>query len=609
MSPLAAALVAVALNHGLFAAVAFPLWLWAAWLGFAVACLARGRMALAAAGPAGRPTALAAALGALAVAPAALPLAVSWDREFGFGGDASFHIGAAFRLALWWASAPFSAPAGIFDPGALDALRAEPWRLGVSRAALLGAGLALAYIAHRKAPRATLALAAVALLAWGAVESAREFRYPALAYHATFPFLVPAVLAGAPELAFRLSNLAAVVTWLFVLRPWLLKRWPDPPALAVAALLFWNDAFLAILDAAYLETWAIVFLALAVEARARGGADAAPLACVLVGFAAAVKEPAIFVLPFIWFSALPWRDVRGRGLDATLAAFAAGLPFLSFFVANRTLGQVRPVSFGAPDATTLAGLAEYAERFAQSGGGWALAGLALAVGASLRWRNRAGAAACLGAGIFLVLFFSIERSSLGYAGLPRFMWMAMPVVAAGLFALEGRARSLAALALCVAQAPGAAAAVERARADFAARGFVNYYDAPFVFPIKALVREAGFAPGTVVTVVRPDAAIQAGAAMGRQGAILDFVDEAPCACTAERPAFMALAPPATGFWAGGAMPPPGTGPELQRIARWRAAHEALPACREALEASCARVLTRSVGGLPVAALGFGPASR
>ncbi|MCM0021118.1 MAG: hypothetical protein NBV67_14065, partial [Tagaea sp.] len=281
----------------------------------------------------------------------------------------------------------------------------------------------------------------------------------------------------------------------------------------------------------------------------------------------------------------------------------AGLPFLAFFAANRALGQVRPVAFGWPDATTLQGLVEYAERFAQSGGGWALAGLAVALAMLALARDRAGVLACAGAGVFLILFFVVERGSLGYAGLPRFLWLALPLLAAGLLARGGRR---VALAMCLAQAPGVAAAVERARADFAARGFVEYYDAPFVFPIKSLLREAGLDPAARVAVLRPDAALQPGAAMGRQGAVLDFVDAVPCACAAERPVVLALAPPETGFWAHGATPPAGTGPEQARLARWRDARATLPACRAALEASCARVLTRAVDGKLVAVLGMGP---
>jgi hypothetical protein len=602
VSLLAAALATLTANHALFAAAAFPLWLWAAWLAFGAVCLARGDIVLRQTDELGRPTFAALALGALAFAPVALPLAASWDREFGFGGDSSFHIGTAFRLAQWWASAPFSTPSEAFDPAALEALRAAPWRLGVSRAALLALGLAAIAGAARRHPRAALAVAAIALFAWGAGETAREYRYPALAYHAAFPFLVPAFLAGAPELAFRLSSLAAVAAWLFALRPLLLKRWPDPPVLAACAFLFWNDAFLAVFDAAFLEPWAIVFLALAVEARVRGGVAAAPLACVLAGFAAAAKEPAIFVLPFLWLSALPWRDAKGRGADATLAALAAGLPFLAFFVANRALGQVRPVAFAPPDAATLAGLAEYAERFAQSGGGFAMLGLGLALAALAVARDRAGGLACAAAGAFLIAFFVLERGSLGYAGIPRFLWIAMPLLAAGLLARGGR---ILALAMCLVQAPGIAAAIERARADSAARSFVEYYDAPFVFPVKALLREAGLDPATRVSVLRPDPAFQPGAAMGRLGAVLDFVDDAPCACAIERPSVLILAPPETGFWAGGAAPPAGTGPETARIARWRAARDAMPACRVSLETSCARVLVQALDGKPVAILGTG----
>lgn len=606
MNALVAALAAVTLNHAVFAAAYFPPWLWALWLAFAAACLARGSVVSAAPGVAGRPGARAFALGILACVPIALPLAASWDREFGFGGDSSFHIGVASRLALWWASPPFSAPSPVFDFAALDAIRGAPAALAVSRAAILAAGLAALALVHRRRPRAAVAIAAFALFAWGAAEAAREFRYPALAYHAAFAFLPPAAAAGAPELAFRLANVAAAVVWLFVLRPLLLKRWPDAAALAVAAFVFWNDGFLAVLDAAYLEPWAIVFLALAVEARARGGPGGAPLACVLVGFAAATKEQAIFVLPFVWLSALPWRDPLGRGRDATLAAFAAGLPFLSFFAANRAVGQVRDTMIDMPDAATLEGLLAYADSFARSNAGLAPLGALLALAALAAWRDRAAALAFAAASAGAILFLVIERGSLGFAGMPRFLWLAFPAMAAGLFARRGVSAAVLAAALCAAQLPGVFAAVERAGADWLARSFVESFDAPFVFPIKSLMAESGLSADAPVTAIRPDPLIQAGAATGRQGAVVQFVDASPCVCEVGEPAILALAPPLTGFWAHGASPPDRAAPELSRRARWRAARDAMPACRDSLAASCERVLTREIDGRLVAVLGYSP---
>ena len=154
MSALAAALAAIVLNHAVFAAAAFPIWLWAAWIAFAAACLARGDLVLRPEGELGRPTRAAWALGALAFVPVALPLAASGAREFGFGGDSSFHIGTAFRLALWWASPPFSTPSAAFDPAALDALRAAPWNLAIARATMLALGVAAFLWARRSHPRA-----------------------------------------------------------------------------------------------------------------------------------------------------------------------------------------------------------------------------------------------------------------------------------------------------------------------------------------------------------------------------------------------------------------------------------------------------------------------
>jgi hypothetical protein len=53
------------------------------------------------------------------------------------------------------------------------------------------------------------------------------------------PFLGPAYLLRNVELACRLPNVLAPLVWLFVLRPWLIGRWPDLRVLAFAVALFW----------------------------------------------------------------------------------------------------------------------------------------------------------------------------------------------------------------------------------------------------------------------------------------------------------------------------------------------------------------------------------
>ncbi len=606
MTALAAALAMLIANHALFAASA---WSWILWLGFAafsIAALARGRMRLVPVAPIGRPDAAAIALGLAALVPQVVLIVTTWRREFGFGGDASFHIGVMFRLLAWWMSPPFVVPAESLDTGALDDLRAAPWRLAMSRAFLFAVAATGILALARRHARLALALATILLLAWGGFESAREFRYPALSYLGAFPFALPAFVLGVPELAFRLGNLTAIAIWMFVLRPLLLRRWPDPPALVAAAFCFWAEPSLIFLDAAYLEAWCLVFLLLAVETRLRVGPDGAVLACLLVGFAAAAKEGAIFLLPFFWLSALPWRDVATRGRDATLAALAAGLPFVAFFVANRAAGLARAVSFGLPDATTFEAFVETATRAVSPGAGGFAAALALGLALLLRARDRAAGAAMLAGAACLIAFFHFERGSAGYAGVLRYFLPALPLLAAGIFA-NGVSR-FALVAILVVQTPSLYAAAARALGPVEARSFVEYYDAPFVFPIKSAIAESGLPPDSRIAVLRPDAAFVPGAAMGRQGAVLEFTDDGDCGCSPSRPAVMMLAPAATGYaaadLAGDSPIPRGFGPEIARIERWRAARASMPACQAAIRQSCSRIIEREFDGRPTLALGI-----
>lgn len=592
MNPALAAVLLLAGNHALFGASAFAWWLWVLWFALIAVAVALGPIAFAN-GTASRPTWLSLAVGLALLAPPAAKLALSLDRDFGFGGDTSFHIGVAFRLFAWWLALPGTSPQRILDASALDALRAAPYLLAFSRAALFAAALAL-YVACRRRRGADIALI-VGLLAWGAFESAQEFRYPGLGYLAAAAFAPLGYVLGAPELAFRFGNLAAFAVWLFALRPWLVGRWPDAGAALLGSFVFWTESALLFLDAAYLEPWALVFMLLAVELRAREGVRGAALACLLIGAAGACKEAAIFALPFVWLSAYPWR--RGSGA-ATLAAFAAGLPFLSFVAVNRAIGQVRPIAFDWPDANTLAALGETLSRLAQGGGGMAVLGLGLAALGLAFARERIAAFAFAAAAIFQIAFFVLERGSAGYAGTPRFFLPALALMAFGLaaFAAERRGAWALAAALAAAQAPGVAVDFARALGPPGARSFAEYYDAPFVFPIKSATREMGPLAGPVL-VLRPDAAVEAGATMGAQGAALVFADGGTCACSAERPALMALAPRASGYAAAdlfGSTPLDRFfGPSPERIERWRAARASMPSCLAQLRATCERVVVRT----------------
>ncbi len=88
------------------------------------------------------------------------------------------------------------------------------------------------------------------------------------------------------ELAGRLSNVCAALCWLFVLRPWLIGRWPDLRILPVALLLFWQKDIIYYFDSVYLEPWGIVLALLAVEVLLEKGTKRLPMACLLIGAAA-----------------------------------------------------------------------------------------------------------------------------------------------------------------------------------------------------------------------------------------------------------------------------------------------------------------------------------
>ena len=78
----------------------------------------------------------------------------------------------------------------------------------------------------------------------------------------------------------------ALVTWvLFVL--------PDP----VGALVLWQQQAVYFLDSTYLEAWGVVFALLAVEMLVVRGPESGPLACLMIGLSATIKEPFVLALP------------------------------------------------------------------------------------------------------------------------------------------------------------------------------------------------------------------------------------------------------------------------------------------------------------------------
>jgi hypothetical protein len=604
------------LNGAVFRLGAMPL-AWALLFAAAVAVVALAAPDLRMLTPPGRLRGWNVALGVLVLAPLVVTFALGWNRDFPFSGDSYFHMGQGARIAYWWLSPAGSATVRVPSPDDVRALFGHPFGLTVSRIALLLILAGAVAAIYRYGRISAVVFSVVAVTGWGLCEATIFLRYPAGGYVATLPFIGPAFVLRNVELAGRLANVAAPVLWLFVLRPWLVGRWPDPRVLPFALLLLWQNETIYFFDSVYLEPWSLVFCLLAVELLVARGATVAPQACLMIGLAAAVKEPAILALPFVWLAGAPWRRSWRELSTLTGAAVAAGAPFVLYFVARKDLDAdaletSRDFQFALPFDRAGFYMREFAHRLHEA---FTVPGLllflaALAVLAVMIWRlpSRRLALACLaGAGVALLLLFLVDTISLSWIGSYRFLMPALPFLAAGAlalgYALPRRAVLVAGAVALAMQTPEAYTAIARAAGPITGLNFIEHYDAAIFFPMKSLVAEARrdgrLTPAQTVLANTPDGTLRPIPGVPVTYSPSGALD---CACTQEHPAVMALFVRLANLNAPLASVDPAAEPS-DRKRGWLESRAQRPACLTALRRSCAHVLTREEGGEIVAALG------
>ena len=614
-------LLCLVLSHAAFAlSSARPLF----WLLFA-ALLAYG---LAGAGPPARtllpappavrpPRALAALIGLAIALPVLLYLAASWQEELPLRGDHEYHIGISYRTAFFWAS-----PAGSPIPAHMAGARPAP---ALTTRALLAAAIALvtAFLVHRGRPRAALACAAAALCAWGLADHYPYARYPAGSYLLDLPFDVAMALTHAQNMGEgpRLGRVASVLAWLFVLRPLLLRRWPDAALLPWAALFYWQSEIVFHVASSYLEAWEVVCVLLAAEALLDGGPEAAPLACLLAGAGACFKEFAILVLPFAWLAGRPWQGPAARRLDHLAAGLAGGLPFVAYHSARVASGEDRQV---APHLDWHTLTSNFPPFFARLHVQYGTPGLALLVAAialtaayAVRGPRRLETACVFLAGGTQIALTYFDAYSLPWLGYPRFTQLGLALLPCGLLLLgrdlQRRPWLCAAAAAIVlaAHAPRTAALIALAHASGPARNSYATRDGPLYLPLAELLaqarRDGALAGVDRVTVnAVPGVTGHLDAPLMNLPVPLSFEDlPAPrCRCDPDHRAVMITYVAMTNLAAGWrAWPADPDGP-CEFYPQWRDLALRAPADLAALRASADRVYTTTLDGQLTGALGI-----
>jgi hypothetical protein len=551
----------------------------------------------------------------LALAPLLADLAIGWNREFPFSGDTWFHVGQSYRMAYWWLSPVHSGNVSLPSLDDVRHLTSRPFAALGSRIVVLLVIVTVTALLYRRWRAVALGFATIAIVTWGCFEATIFLRYPGARYFIDLPFLGPAFALSDLELAGRLANVGGALCWLFVLRPWLIGRWPDLRILPVAVLLLWQKDMIYYFDSVYLEPWALIFSLLAAELLIAKGRDGAPAACLCIGAAATFKEPFILALPFVWLAGEPWRRTWRDLVQLSAAAVAAGMPFVVYVAARKSvditeLGSNRFVELSMSTDALRNYVSQLAKQlaitFPGSSGLLVIASLLLIVVTLVYYpERRIALASLLGAACFIALLFIFDRTSQRWAGYFRFVMCSLPFLTCGVLALGRSLPTRWALALAAVvvllQAPSAYTALAFSAGPATGRNFLEYYDSGLIFPIKSLTAEAqragALSRGAPILANSIDSTLRS---FPGSGITYGPVGELYCKCEANHPNVLALFIRFTNM---SAFLATHQQPADSRYGMWQKTDSQRDICLAQLKQSCGHVFSRVESGELVGALG------
>ena len=430
----------------------------------------------------------------------------------------------------------------------------------------------------------------------------------------------------------RLRNLCAIVTWLLILRPLVMGRWPDRLILPVVLLVFLQNEVVYFFTTSYLDPWSVVFVLLACELLlTRNGEFDYLKACLLLGQGSLFKEFLVFFIPWFWLAGKPWRHSLTGRLEALRFGLAAVLPFL-FYFSVRTNIEVGGFNYIGFDALTR--LDWYAEILArlefQFGSGWPaillvvlgswIAVLWFARDADLRWKLLCVAGAILSLGMLLAL----EQGAIAYTAYPRFYLVHFALMASPLLVLfSSRAVLLnnhnaflwiTCSLIVIGNLPRTVEYQRLAMGPDEQRNFTEHYDAPVFLPVRRLINQAvsegALSGGDSIYINTVTGFNQPYRMMLDVSKLFDVTrgDQRACEC---KPEYRAVVMPF--IFPGGLyheqpfyrqqLPQPPLLPD--RYARlWSEAEANKPACLSALRESCDEVIMTRIGEFVTGAIGI-----
>lgn len=419
-------------------------------------------------------------LAALIVAPTGWLLVNTLHDEFPFNGD-HFHHLTMGRLAR------------------------EFWSEQLVWVALFAAAV---WLIRRLGIRPWAALAFAGLFAWSFAAEAPPFaaRYPATQYLLDLPLQGITTARHWPnELdAHRITNAVSVIGWLFVLRPLIVRRWPELAIVPFALFYYWQCDSVYYTASPYLEPWAIALVLVALELLYSDLPSRSWLPVLLVGAAAGIKEQAIVIVPWVALATLAMIPrTRRAWAAATLNGLLAILPFAIYLKTLRS-EVARTFQFAPWDRIASSDrVEEFGARLIYQFGvlGIALLIGSLATAGYLAWRTpkRRWLTLCLaGAAATQLAFFYLDKASVPFTGYSRFHLFTLVLLGAAAWLPDRalrespRARPIAiaaAIAIGVAQLPPLAHTLALATKPAPARNHFEWEDCPLYFPLRSLIRQ------------------------------------------------------------------------------------------------------------------------
>lgn len=416
---------------------------------------------------------------ALIMIPSVFIIVQTWHQDFPFLSDHAHHMMAHQAAREFWLNHPLQL--GLIFPGLAIAWFWNKWRqwLLISLFVLVLSGIL------------------------NIVMPGYFARYPALGYFFALPIgIVLPVLDPLSNLNIgRLSNVLSIAAWLFILRPRLIKKWPDLSILPFALLLFLQKDLAYYFTSPYLEPWAIILIITAAEyALCRGQHPEVVL--ILGGLAALVKEQAIFCLPFFFLLFNPFRGgIRGMARNIVIFVIAV-FPFILYYQKRQMFQTWRGSSIAALSEILSPGRIDIfwnrvLAQFSKPGmvllaGTGLLCLFFLITSRKYRWPLLV----FLSAGIFQVVFFYIDQISLWFTGYSRFHLLALALFSTPFLVLGHlyRKRSTVIFGVCALVCLLQGSAIipfwENMTEPAMARNFFEHLDGPIHFPLRKIFANA-----------------------------------------------------------------------------------------------------------------------